>query len=147
MPPYNYDTSTFPSLKGLSATDLMKGTSLPNISVDYSGVKLPSDINALPALDVQAGEYTPTYIDKNGQLGSVSYLNTGKTDWGMDGWGGFGLGIGQLGLGLASYLDNKKTADKQRKIMDQQIKQNNYNYNKTIADNKHLQQIFNPSNK
>lgn len=72
--------------------------------------------------------------------------NTSSINWGMDGWGGFGLGVGQLGLGIASYLDNKKTADKQRHLMDQQAKQNDYNYNKTIADNKHIQQIFNPNN-
>jgi len=77
---------------------------------------------------------------------SLGSINTSSINWGMDGWGGFGLSVGQLGLGLASYLDNKKTADKQRHLMDQQAKQNDYNYNKTIADNKHIQQIFNPNN-
>lgn len=68
------------------------------------------------------------------------------TNWGMSGWGGLGLGLGQLGLGLASYLNSSKTADAQRRLMAQQAKQNTYNYNKTIADNKHIQQIFNPNN-
>lgn len=69
-----------------------------------------------------------------------------KTNWGLNGYGGLALGIGQLGLGLASYLDSSKTAAAQRNLMAQQAKQNTYNYNKTIADNKHIQQIFNPNN-
>jgi len=77
----------------------------------------------------------------------INSLGTSKTNWGMDGWGGFGIGLGQLGLGLASYLDNAKTAKAQRNLMGQQAKQNDYNYNKTVADNKHIQQIFNPGNK
>ena len=39
-------------------------------------------------------------------------------------WGELGLGVGQLGLGVMSYLENQKTADKQRKLLDQQIKNN-----------------------
>jgi hypothetical protein len=37
-----------------------------------------------------------------------------------------GLGIGQLGLGALSYLENKKTADKQRELLGQQIEQNKF---------------------
>ena len=33
-----------------------------------------------------------------------------------------GLGVGQLGLGLAGYLDNRKTAQKQRALMGEQLK-------------------------
>jgi len=84
----------------------------------------------------------------NGKIDLPSLsTNNQATNWGMDGWGGVGLGVGQLGLGLASYLDSKKTASAQRGLMAQQAKQNDYNYNKTVADNKHIQQIFNPSNK
>lgn len=35
-----------------------------------------------------------------------------------------GLGAGQLGLGLAGYFENKKTADKQRELLGQQIESN-----------------------
>ena len=37
-----------------------------------------------------------------------------------------GLGIGQLGLGVLSYLDQSKTADAQRKLMKQQMEQNRF---------------------
>jgi hypothetical protein len=37
-----------------------------------------------------------------------------------------GLGIGQLGLGLASYLQQKETAEKQGKLLDQQISNNKF---------------------
>jgi hypothetical protein len=46
------------------------------------------------------------------------------TDWGMGGYGGMALGVGQLGLGVMSYLDQKKTADKNRALMDQQLASN-----------------------
>lgn len=79
-------------------------------------------------------------------IGTMTPKDNSSINFGMDGWGGFGLGAGQLGLGLMSYLDNKKTASAQRNLMNQQAKQNDYNYNKTIADNKHINQIFNPNN-
>ena len=49
-----------------------------------------------------------------------------STDWGMTGMGGVALGVGQLGLGAMSYLENSKTADKQRALMDQQITNNKF---------------------
>lgn len=41
-------------------------------------------------------------------------------------YGMVGLGVGQLGLGIASYLENSKTANKQRALLDQQIANNKY---------------------
>jgi len=87
------------------------------------------------------------YLKKPIADSALGSLNLGSANWGMGGWGGVALGVGQLGLGIASYLDQQKTASKQRHLMDQQAKQNDYNYKKTVADNKHIQQIFNPSNK
>ena len=52
-----------------------------------------------------------------------------STDWGMKGMGGTMLGVGQLGLGLMSYLDGKKTQKKQRALMDQQLASNKYALN------------------
>jgi len=46
------------------------------------------------------------------------------TDWGMGGYGGIALGVGQLGLGALSYFDQKKTGDKNRALMDQQLANN-----------------------
>jgi len=43
---------------------------------------------------------------------------------GTQGMIGAGLGIGQLGLGVMSYLDNQKTADAQRKLLGQQYDNN-----------------------
>ena len=48
------------------------------------------------------------------------------TDWGMEGYGGVALGAGQLGLGVMSYLENQKTAGKQRELMGQQIASNEF---------------------
>ena len=59
---------------------------------------------------------------------SESGLGTGGTGGGlsnMDMLRG-GLGIGQLGLGVLSYLDQSKTADAQRKLMKQQMDQNKF---------------------
>lgn len=39
---------------------------------------------------------------------------------------GIALGAGQLGLGVMGYLDNKKTASKQRALLGQQIESNRY---------------------
>jgi len=57
---------------------------------------------------------------------------TGSTDgsWldmfgGLDGIKG-GLGLGQLGLGILSYLDQKKTAKLQRNLLGQQIDTNKF---------------------
>lgn len=56
-----------------------------------------------------------------GESSSEGFMGTGVS--GMDATK-IGLGVGQLGLGLASYLDNKKTAEKQRKLLGQQIANN-----------------------
>jgi len=73
--------------------------------------------------------------------------NTGnKLDWSMKGMGGTLLSAGQLGLGLLGYLDQRKTASKQRALMDQQLAANSYNMAKTKRDNEHMRQIFNPQN-
>lgn len=37
-----------------------------------------------------------------------------------------GMGIGQLGLGIMGYLDAKKTAAKERELMDQKIASNKF---------------------
>jgi len=54
--------------------------------------------------------------------GDPFYKNWGYNEWGTA--AGAGLGLGQLGLGIASYLTNKKIADKQMRNLDQQYASN-----------------------
>ena len=84
------------------------------------------------------GENYSSLGSDGGFLGSLK-----NQDWSTKGLGGTLLGAGQLGLGVMSYLDNKKTADLQRNILSQQAKANDYSYNKTVADNQHVIDVFN----
>lgn len=100
------------------------------------------DINTLTGdqLTAQMTGYTDkgfTFADQSG-LGNV---DTG-TDWGMKGVGGTALGLGQLGLGVASYFENKKTTGKQRELMDQQLASNQYTLDKNRADSASLSKAF-----
>ena len=66
----------------------------------------------------------------------------GLGNWGMGGYGGAALGAGQLGLGLASFMDTRKTAGKQRELMDQQLQSNQYLMDKKRADAASLSRAF-----
>jgi hypothetical protein len=70
----------------------------------------------------------------NGGIGSTS------TDWGLNGMGGTALGIGQLGLGLLGYLDNKKTSKLQRNLLQQQYDTNASELAHTQAARKAVEQ-------
>ena len=76
----------------------------------------------------------------------VTMLNNQGTDWNktfsMNGMLGGALGLGQFGLGLAGYLDNRKTANKQREVLDQQKRANDYNYRKQLANDKAIAAAF-----
>jgi len=78
-------------------------------------------------------------------LHSGTQLSLDDLDFSVNGLGGTLLGVGQLGLGVASYLNSKKTADAQRNLMQQQYDTNKYALDKTKADNQHLLEVFNPS--
>jgi len=65
-----------------------------------------------------------------------------QQDLGMKGLGGTAVGLGNLGLGIMSYLDQKETAKKQRKLYDQQIDQNKYVMAKSKADSASLAKAF-----
>ena len=86
-------------------------------------------------MDFQAGSINKTiWADEKGinELG----MGTDKTKDNMllgmnpDQWGSalkmgqIGVGAGQLGLGLASYFQNKGLADKQKEVLGQQIESN-----------------------
>ena len=60
----------------------------------------------------------------DGLLGGLNGL-LGTNMTGSEALGG-AMGLGQLGLGILSYLDQSKTAKKQRQLMGQQIKQNKW---------------------
>jgi hypothetical protein len=69
------------------------------------------------------GKITAAQVDGNLYNGD----NGTEGDWGYKEWGtagNLGLGAGQLGLGIASYFENKKTADAQRKLLGQQYASN-----------------------
>ena len=81
------------------------------------------------------GVYNNDYINK--ELTSNGYTPVNTTDantdkpfydgWGYKQWGtaaSAGLGLGQLGLGIANYMTQKKVADKQMKLLDQQYANN-----------------------
>ena len=56
-----------------------------------------------------------------------------------------GLGVGQLGLGIMGYLDQKKTAELQRRLMDQQIDQNKFLINQAKQRQADIAGAFGPS--
>jgi len=121
------------------------GTSVNTGSTDTStGVYDQSQFNTWKNDPANADAFA--FYKKQGDAFYKKHDN-GTSTWGKDGLGGTLLGAGQLALGVASYFEQQKTANKQRHLMDQQAKQNSYNYNKTVADNNHIQQIFNPGNK
>ncbi len=96
------------------------------------------DINALSGadLDTHMQKYTefgnPIPGSTGGLMGGASLTDIGDVT----------MGLGQLGLGVASYLDTKKTAGKQREIMDQQIAANKYRLAKEQADSASLAKAF-----
>lgn len=89
-------------------------------------------------LDPLTGSYGTPSI--GGTTGGDSWW--GQQDWGMKGLGGTAVGLGQLGVGLLGYLENKKTADKQRELMDQQMEANEYAMNKSKKSSAGLARAF-----
>ena len=85
------------------------------------------------------GVYNNGYINKelnsyfNNKYSTASTGGTGGTgnhfydNWGYKQWGtaaSAGLGLGQLGLGIANYMTQKKVANKQMRALDQQYASN-----------------------
>jgi len=115
-------------------------------------------INTLsdPNFTEWAGNYG---VDLNGktndEIAGLKQLQTGGDKvqtggdkdkwWGADSWGGFGIGLGQLGLGIASFLDGAKTADAQRRLLNQRYEANKETLANMRADRKHLANVFKAS--
>ena len=79
-----------------------------------------------PEAAAQAGSMGLAFGDNGLQIGSNGKpLDNGS--WGYKQWGtaaGAGLGLGELGLGIANYMTQKKVADKQMRLLDQQYANN-----------------------
>ena len=89
--------------------------------------------------------YKSIGLDRNIEIGKNAYAQNltpeqvvggavpekGLSDWfgnkGNQAMIGAGLGVGQLGLGLASYLEQSDFMKKQGKLLDQQLASNQYN--------------------
>lgn len=96
-------------LSGLSEEEAMAYLNDPSNASTITNAAASEGAQGLGDLDLA--------VSKPGE----GFLGTGMS--GMEATK-IGLGVGQLGLGLASYLDNKKTAKKQRSLLDQQIANN-----------------------
>jgi len=89
---------------------------------------------------VNAGNVGPTVgnaaglptVDSNQWIGGLDNVDALKG----------GLGIGQLGLGVLSYLDQKGLYDKQKQLMGQQIDQNKFLINQAKQRQKDIAGAF-----
>ena len=93
---------------------------------------LPSKYNTQVATQgkgLGANQYQNPYVDDKGNMTGYGQIQTG-------------LGLGQLGLGVVSYLDNRKTAKKNRELMNQQIASNRAEMANTAAFRQGLAKQF-----
>jgi len=117
---------------------LAKSTLSPELQKSINDARIESNaqkaVQAGPTIDNAQTLYGTKGVDP--ELNVNMDTETKTPEWGMDGYGGVALGVGQLGLGVASYLENQKTSDLQRKLLQQQ-----YDTNKaTLADKKQYEQ-------
>ena len=68
------------------------------------------------------GTNNTNYASTNDNADNPFYKNWGYKQWGTA--AGAGLGLGELGLGIANYMTQKKVADKQMRALDQQYANN-----------------------
>lgn len=92
----------------------------------YIGDNPKADLNDFVSANDFDGAYDSGYTGTKADFAKLQAADAKGTGWGMEGYGGVALGAGQLGLGVMSYLENQKTAGKQRELLDQQIAQNKY---------------------
>ena len=93
------------------------------------------DLNNRSLLDGAISQYDNTSVSG---LGGASK----GLDWGIEGVGGTVVGLGQLGLGVMSYLDQKKTNDLSRKSMEQEYMFNNAAQARLVSDKAHVEDMF-----
>lgn len=65
---------------------------------------------------------------------TTATTDANTTDWSMDGLGGTLMGVGQMGLGVMSFLDSQKTNKLNRELTQQQIASNTTTMANRAAD-------------
>jgi hypothetical protein len=143
--------SKYLNVNGLSAFDTEDATNLAHnmYGSSYKDVlfndpnseqakMLASQLNVPTTSAITAGNVTD-YTGLGASGGLTGYNNpsgqkTGLANWFEDRGNQFmvhtGFGLANLGLGLASYLQQSDFMKKQGKVLDQQIANNDYNMNK-----------------
>ena len=129
---YTNNGLTMPELQGITnngySIDQAMALSNPEFAA-YAGAK-GLDLNALSGQNLDSTIAGFNSVGATGAAGAgvASSINPAYADYlksqSTQGMIGAGLGIGQLGLGVMSYLDNQKTADAQRKLLGQQYANN-----------------------
>lgn len=99
----------------------------------------PTDFASYDFSDIGAGVLGTDGAGTGFMGGLNDMLGTNMS--GMDALKG-GLGLGQLGLGVMSFLDQKKTAKKQRGLMDQQMAQNSFLLNQAKGRQSDISKAF-----
>jgi hypothetical protein len=128
--------STDKIMDGLLAEDSLAKQYSYLYSPSYKNMQVSKINTANTELDASGFPRIGTNIDTSKFLNKPAGL-----DWSLDGLGGSLLGAGQLGLGVMSYLENKKTASKQRKLMEQQYNINAVHEANLEADRAHSRHI------
>ena len=92
-------------------------------NTDSLGAYLMSDADARKLLAANLAADTKV---KTEQAAQIQAQREGVLGTGLSGtdWANIGLGAGQLGLGVASFLENKSLGKKQKELMNQQIANN-----------------------
>ncbi len=124
---YTNNGLTMPELQGITDNgySIEQAMALSNPDFAKYAADKRLDLNTLSGQNLDAsiagfgfsmGEGVPRGMNPD----YADYLKSQSTQ----GMIGAGLGIGQLGLGVMSYLDGQKTADAKRKLLGQQYANN-----------------------
>lgn len=113
----------------MAGTDLLKNLGFSGQEAAFSGEKpLWDDLPEATRLKMADAGMTPDSYFMADQASLSPFMEGTSTggfgDLGIMDQAKVGLGVGQLGLGIAGYLDNKKTADLQRENLGTQIASN-----------------------